>query len=802
MQVLELTDIDAYATRLRQDRGEALALFRDLLIGVTAFFRDKEAFAALSEKVVPRLFEHKNAGESLRVWVPGCATGEEVYSLAILLLERMAEANLRVEVQCFATDIDEAAIAVARSARYPAAMLRDLPPEIIERYFTADPAGTYTLTREVREICIFSAHSVIRDPPFSRIDLISCRNLLIYFDVDLQAQLVPVFHYALRPGGYLFLGSSENLTRHGDHFAPLDQKHRVFQRRDDAAILGAFPLVLRGPRGVRQPLRPLGHNFDSIAMRQSVERRIVDHYTPAHVIVNSDGDIIHYSSRTGRYLEQAAGAPSRQLVSMARRGLRLDLRSALAEAVETGQPAGRRSVPVELDDRVQTIDLAVEPVPQRDREPLFLVVFTDVRGGREAEPAPADIAAEDRGAVEHLEGELRESRERLQSMLEEYETALEELKSANEELLSTNEELQSTNEELETSREETQSINEELNTVNSELQGKIEELNQANEDLRNLFESTPIGTVFVDGNLVIRNFTPAIGPIFNLIAGDRGRPLTDIASDLEEVDLRSEVEAVLRSRQGRERRVTRRGGAGHYLMRILPDNIAQDGGALVSFVDITRIVEVEAHQREWYEGAAALLAMMLRIGGETVPAQTPAQSPPAAMLMSRLRGLVGTYNLLLGVQWGELALRDLAAEEVGHLAGGADPRVTFDGPDLLLKPKAAIALGMALHELAANATRFGALSAAAGRVALSWAIQQAGTPEARLVVDWRETGGPPVAASARSGFGRRLIEEQLAIDIHAEASIEFVPAGVNARIALPLSGGLVMMPPALQPGAV
>jgi two-component system CheB/CheR fusion protein len=794
MQVLQLPDIDEYVARLRQDRVEVLALFRDLLIGVTAFLRDREAFDALIEKVVPHLFEGKRAGEGVRVWVPGCATGEEVYSIAILLLEHVAKRKQRVEVQCFATDIDEAAIAVARAAHYPAALVRNVPDELIARYFTADPTGTYTLAREVREICIFSTHSVIRDPPYSRIDLISCRNLMIYLDADLQARLIPMFHYALRPGGYLLLGTSENLSQHGEYFAPLDQKQRIFQRRDDVPKAGTFSLALPGVRRPR-PLQPsFAHRGDGQALRQSVERRVLERFAPAHVIVNSDGDVIHYSARTGSYLEHGPGAPTRQLVAIARRGLRPDLRAALSEAIETGRPVVRKRVRVETDDGDEVIDLTVEPLPDRNGHTLFLVVFNDVRAPRETEPHAPGAAVQTRGDVEHLEHELRDTRERLQSTIEEYETALEELKSANEELLSTNEELQSTNEELETSREETQSINEELNTVNSELQSKLEQLDQANDDLRNLFESTPVGTVFLDRNLVIRTFTPAIGTVFNLIASDRGRPLTDIASGLEGVDLPAEIEAVQRSREGRERRVARRDGKAHYLMRILPDNTAQDGGVLISFVDVTRIVEVEKHQREWTEGAGALLTMVLRIAGESVPPRPTSSTPEAEALMNRLRNLAGTYNLLTRVEWAEISMRDLVGEEIGHLASGTGSRVAIDGPEVMLKPKAAIALGMALHEMAANAVRHGALSAPDGSIRVGWAIEQPGTPQARLVLEWRESGGPQASGQDREGFGRRLIEEELPIDLDAAGRIDFAEDGVLASVAVPLSTGLVSLP--------
>ncbi|MGE3784009.1 MAG: CheR family methyltransferase, partial [Alphaproteobacteria bacterium] len=507
MQVLGLVDIGAYAERLREDRAEVTNLFHDLLIGVTAFFRDREAFDALARQVVPALFEGKGVKDTVRVWVPGCATGEEAYSLAILLLEHMATLKARPKVVVFATDIDDPAISIARIARYPAALLQDVSPERLDRYFTGDGIS-YTLSKEVRDLCIFSSHSVIRDPPFSRLDLVSCRNLLIYLDRNLQEQLVPVFHYALRPGGFLFLGSSETLTQHADLFAPIDKRYRIFRRRDYAGTHPRLPLALpTGRVSIAEPRR-IAANHTGLPLRHIVENRVIEQFAPAHVVVTRDGEVVHFSMRTGKYLENAPGVPTRNVIAMARRGLRLDLRAALIEAVETRHRVMRQGLHAEIDDRVQFLDLTIEPLPDHDAEPLFLMVFCDV-GGPLAPDRRVPALVEDQSAAhEQLENELRESRERLQSLVEEYETALEELKSGNEELVSINEELQSTNEELETSREESQSINEELQTVNNELQRKVEELDEANDNLRNVFDVTEIATVILDRNLMIRSFTP------------------------------------------------------------------------------------------------------------------------------------------------------------------------------------------------------------------------------------------------------------------------------------------------------
>jgi two-component system, chemotaxis family, CheB/CheR fusion protein len=786
MQVLDLRELGEYIERLRQDRQEVVQLFHDLLIGVTAFFRDTEAFDGLAEQVIPQLFEGKGPGDTVRIWVPGCATGEEAYSIAILMLEHMARTRIRPKVVIFATDIDDPAIAVARAARYPAAMLHDVGAERLDRYFIGDGVS-YTLAKEVRDLCIFSSHSVIRDPPFSRIDLISCRNLLIYMDKELQQQLIPVFHYALRPGGYLFLGTSETLTQHPELFHPVDKKHRIFRRRDHVAAHPGLPLVLGSPRTDLAEPKVQVRNHTGLPLRHVVESRVIEQFAPAHVVVTRDGDVVHFSTRTGKYLENAPGAPSRNVVAMARRGLRLDLRAALGEAVERRRLVSRPGLRLELDGRVQFLDLTVEPLPDHDIEPLFLIVFTDVGAPLSPEklmPAAADQTA----SAELLETELRDTRERLQSTVEEYETALEELKSANEELVSINEELQSTIEELETSREEAQSVNEELHTVNSELQRKIEELDRASDNMRNLFDGTDIATVFVDRDLVIRSFTPAIKRIFNLMEIDRGRPLTDIVS-IVDFDPRQEIEPVLASGQSRERRVTRRDGTAHYLMRVLPYRTADKSGdgVVITFTDVTRITEIEQYQEELSRGLERLLEIVRVIAERSLDAGSGRET-----LLNRLQALADTYRLVVRAKWRNTPLPDLAAKELAHYGIGREGRVAVEGPPVQLKPRAAIAIGMALHELTANAARYGALSVPQGRVHLSWAIEGEDGADRRLVIRWRESDGPKLSQPENTRYGRTLIENGLAEQIGASGSIAFAEDGLRSELSLPLGSGLVL----------
>ncbi len=567
MQVNRVVQIDSFIDLLHREPQEVSALFRDLLINVTNFFRDADAFEALAAQVIPKLFEGRGADDTVRIWVPGCATGEEVFSIAILLREHMDGLRNVPRVQLFATDIDDRSLAVARAARYPEPLLEGVSPERRSRFFTAD-GGSFVVSKEVRDMCIFSPHSVLRDPPFSRIDLVSCRNLLIYFGPDAQNQVIPTFRYALRPGGFLFLGTSENISQFNDLFAALDKKHRLFRAREDAPT-PRLPMMITGARmsleGALAGRRP---QLSVLPLRQAVEAHMLDVHAPPHVVVTRDGDIVYYSARTGKYFEAPAGAPNRQLLPMARKGLRLDLRSAMRDAMEGNHLVRCEGVEFENDEqRIQMLAITVEPLPGISDEPVYLITFQD--SGPTL--SPEEARSRPRGAGDssaELERELRDTRERLQSMVEEYETALEELKSSNEELVSVNEELQSTNEELEASKEELQSVNEELQTVNLELNSKVDALDHANADLRNLFECTDIATVFLDAALTIRLFTAAAGNVFNILPGDRGRPLTDLVSRIVYPQMRQDLVAVLKSGEVIERQLEGTDADARYLLRV------------------------------------------------------------------------------------------------------------------------------------------------------------------------------------------------------------------------------------------
>ena len=596
MQVLQIDTIAAFLDRLREDVREIDLLFQDFLIGVTNFFRDPKIFEALQRDVIPRLFEGKGANDEVRVWVPGCSTGEEAYTIAILLKEHVRKVDSRIKLQIFASDIDEHGLELARTGRFPGTIAKDVPEALLERYFLHED-GTYRIMSGVRETCLFAAHNVLRDPPFSRLDLISCRNLLIYLNTETQNRLIPLFHYALREGGYLLLGSSEGIGRHSSLFSVLDKTNRIFKRRPQAIKqLPDFPLVSRPTRGQMLSGRA---NAQGSSAQELAERLLVERYSPAYVIVNLQGEVVHASMRTGKYLELPAGAPNVNLFSMARRGLRLDLRAALHRAIETGQAIIQSNVNVDINGGVQLINLIAQPLADgRGDETLYMVAFQDTGGIRPAGDAQRAEGGEETetATLRDLEANLHATRERLQTTTEELESSNEELKSSNEELSSINEELQSANEELETSKEELQSVNEELQTVNAELKSRVDELSRANSDIANLLEGTQIATVFLDQDLTIKSFTPAAKDIFYLVETDTGRPLTHIRSRLSLDSLAEDSERVLRTLVGVERQVETTDGSKRFMMRILPYRTVQNviAGVVVNYVDVTRITNAEA----------------------------------------------------------------------------------------------------------------------------------------------------------------------------------------------------------------
>jgi len=615
MAVHGLASLAEYARYMQETPTEAEALFADLLIGVTSFFRDPEAFAALDELVIAPLVDEVPAGGTVRVWTAGCSTGEEAYSIAMLLHEHLEARPRNIHLQCFATDIDRRAIDAARAGVYPANIAADVSAERLARFFVQDPAdGSYRVQRALRDSMVFSEQDVIKDPPFSRVDLISCRNLLIYMGPELHDRLIPLFHYALNPGGVLFLGSAETVGKFGDLFTRIDRGAKLFRRRgvDAGALRPSMPSVL--PPALRHRLTPAATRARDTSpdRRRELTEQALLKQGPAGALVNQRGDLLYLHGRTGAYLELPPGDADMNILTMAREGLRRDLTAALQDAAAQKVPVHRPGIVIRTQSGLSRVNLTVRPAEPAGRgggDPgLFVVILEDVTSW---DPAAGVLAPSEPGGdatasgaadarVEALREELRAKEAYLRTSNEELATSNEELKASNEELQSVNEELQSANEELETSKEELQSINEELATVNAELQTRMADLSRANNDLNNLLASTGMGTVFVDHALRIQRFTPAITQVMPLIQSDLGRPVGHLASNLIGYDsLVADIQGVLDVLTPREIEVQARSGA-WFLLRIRPyrtlENVIE--GAVVTFTDITDMKSAQAVLQE------------------------------------------------------------------------------------------------------------------------------------------------------------------------------------------------------------
>ncbi|SAL88745.1 chemotaxis protein [Caballeronia arvi] len=525
------------------------------------------------------------------------------------------------------------------------------------------------------------------------------------------------------------------------------------------------------------------------SLRLVVDNHMLERFTPPHVLASRDGDVLYYSARTGKYLEAASGAPTRQLFAMARKGLGLDLRSVFREAVESGRPVTREGVVIESEDgRVQGISLTVEPLTdQTNGERMYLVVFNDQGPVLSREEALVRAQATHEGTAVQVEKELRDTRERLQSMIEEYETALEELKSSNEELVSVNEEMQSSNEELEASKEELVSLNEELHTVNLELTRKIEALDRSNSDLQNLFESTSVATVFLDRNLVIRSFTPAMERIFHIRTIDRGRPITELVTRLELPGLEGDIEAVLNTEKPRERHVCSRNKLTHFLMRLAPyrNGERKSDGVVIAFVDVTGMVHAEERQNvliaELQHRTRNLLTVIQSIAQQTLQQDVALETFNSRLAaLGRLQGLIGEADGNL------INLGDIVKLEFDAVGVTGSARIVLGGPVVPLGFRNVQMIALVLHELTTNAVKYGALKDDAARLEVRWKVEPNGHDAASLVIDWIESGVSVPPDSSKTGFGRQLIEKALRFTLRARTKLVFGSDGVSCHIEIPL----------------
>jgi two-component system CheB/CheR fusion protein len=593
MGLHQIADIAQYVRYLRQTPEEAQLLFRELLIGVTSFFRDPEAWEVLTRTVLPALVAARPAGSVLRAWVPACSTGEEAYSLAIALEESITGpgAPRSLSFQIFATDLDTTAVERARLGAYPAGVSADVSPERLRRFFVEEDHG-YRIRKDLRDRVVFATQNVLQDAPFTKLDVLSCRNLLIYLTADAQRKLLPLFHYSLRPDGVLFLGSAETVGESGDRFTPFDPKTHIFRRAagPGTAMTVDFPSSLspaaeaRGAVADARTDRPLPSTLQA-----RVEALLLQRYTPAGVLVSRRGDVLFVSGRTGKFLELPAGKTNWNVLAMARDGLRHEIGGALRKAVETRRTVSLRGVEIGTDEGARTVDVTLDPLDDPDG---VLIVFAEVhsttpvaargKGKGKGKPASTRLAAQ-----AQLERELRRAEEEIRTTREEAQSAQEELKSANEELQSTNEELQSTNEELTTSKEEMQSMNEELQTLNGQLQAKLDDLSRAGNDMKNLLDSTAIAVLFLDDALNVRRYTPEAATLIKLIPSDVGRPLADLATNVSYPGLYDDARTVLRRLVFKE--TTVRGSEGRrFVVRIMPYRTTDNriDGVVITFIPV------------------------------------------------------------------------------------------------------------------------------------------------------------------------------------------------------------------------
>ena len=591
MGILRIRSVDEYVAFLRRAPDEVISLHNDLLIHVTRFFREPESFEALSKRVLPELLADAKPDVPIRVWVAGCATGEEAYSLAIVLLEYLEEhhGDSKIQIQIFGTDVSEAAIEFARHGLYPPGIVSDVSPERLRKFFTKSDGG-YRITKSVRDLCVFARQDLTRDPPFSRLDLICCRNVLIYMDGTLQKKLLSLFHYALKPTGVLLLGHAESIGYNSELFTLMDKKQRIHRKKPGASagpeLTVSSPRFHRDVQGKPATDTRTGARF----VLSEANRIVLDKYAPPSVLVDANFHVVQFNGQTGLYLEPSPGEPSFHVLKLAREGLLHGLRTALQTAKKTRRASRKTGLRVRSGSVWHDVDVEVMPLSHQN-EMFYLVLFErkshKAKSATVASKRTKKNGRADDHRVARLEEELAATREYLQSTIQEIEAANEELQSANEEILSSNEELQSTNEELDTAKEELQSSNEELNTVNDELHGRNEELTRVNGDLLNLLSSVQIAIVIVSNDLRIRRFTPMAEKLLNLIPTDVGRPITQISTNIEFPELSSVISETIDTVTPVERDV--RDKQGHsYSLRIKPYKSADNriDGAVIALFDV------------------------------------------------------------------------------------------------------------------------------------------------------------------------------------------------------------------------
>lgn len=902
MQVLHIEDPNAYIAQLRKLPNEPELLFREILIGVTRFFRDAAMFEALAETALPDVIAKGGADEPIRVWVAGCATGEEAYSLAILFKEVMSHAESPRHVTIFATDIDDRAITVARAGLYSDIIEADITVARLEQHFVKE-GQRYRVAKHIREMCVFSTHDLVKDPPFSKLDMISCRNLLIYFEPPLQQRVIATFHYGLKANGLLWLGPSETIAASARLFKALDKRSRIFRRLDVAAEVPRSPSKSRMSTALPPPGSAEAESIDAQAAR------IMAQYAPAYIVFDGQHEIQRFSGPVAKFMEPVSGGASLNLFRMLHTQLRSPVRSLVRKAIEDQCPT-QEHVTFEVAGQTHSINLIAEPMTEPvGGQRCLLLAFQELT--RTAASGGAETTDDIGTSIDPDQSELVAAREKLQIITEELETANEELQSSNEEFQSVNEELHSTVEELETSKEELQSINEELQTVNAELNTRADSLVRSNSDLANLFDSTSIATLFLDNGSHIRRFTPAVSEIFNVREGDEGRLISDFSSRLAGSALSQDIATVLRDLGSLEREAESEDGAATYLVRVKPyrdlNNVID--GVVITLIDISERKRLERDQahlaaivassedaiishdlegtitswnagaekiygytvsemlgqpmstllddvqvNEWPDNLARLrqgepiadidisrvtkgdrviyvsltispmrdahgiiigasavardiamrklaeehtkmlmaeldhrvnniLAVVSSVVSQTLKAGGTVEAARAE-IEGRIQAISRAHGLLTKLGGVEGSLRELVVTELQPYRQGAN--VTVSGDDVILSSRANLSIALAIHELATNSAKYGALSTKDGHLDVTWRVTGAsGTPELEII--WLEVDGPPVAPPTRRGFGTKLIELSLVRGLKAKVNREFPESGVRCHISVPLT---------------
>jgi two-component system CheB/CheR fusion protein len=598
MQVNGLPDLMAYRKFLEQHQDETTALLQDMLISVTNFFRDRDAFAALEHDVIPKIFEDTPEGEQIRAWSLGCATGEEAYSLAMLLADRNVLMSKPRSVQIFASDIDERAINIARHGSYPESIIADVSPSRLRQYFDKDEQH-YRVKRDIREQVLFALHNVLRDPPFSKLNLIACRNLLIYLNRDIQNRVIEILHYALRPHGYLFLGSAESVDPASRFFVPIDKKHRIYQAANvRPGSFNAVPSSL-GPSERLLPVKASKiRSGQHRTSPQEVHHRLLEDYAPPSILIDENNDVVYATRQAGRFLHYPGGETSNNILTTIHPDLQLELRAALFQASQSHQKVTTGYIAISEGRKSTSVRIVICPAQdQHAATGITLLAFEEL--GEPIEGQVAIPSSDNNSLARHLEEELKQTKEQLRSVVDQYEVALEDVKASNEELQAINEELRSTTKEMETSKEELQSTNEELITVNLEMKMKVDETAKANDDLQNFISATEIAVVFIDRGMRIKRYTRPSTKIFNLIATDIDRSLLDITHRLEYPAIAQDIEQVFEKLQPVEREVRSADGL-WYIAKLLPYRTAEDRieGVVLSFIDISKRKLVEQRLQE------------------------------------------------------------------------------------------------------------------------------------------------------------------------------------------------------------